>query len=363
MKARQAVTPRLSLSMRACAGAAAVVAVAAVATGCSSSSSGGAPSAQTLAVTPAVVSAGCQGGAAPSGRTDGHFVATNGKSGDYTVAVPAAAAGKPLPLVFELHGYLEPAVMVDQGSRLSNYGMQQGFITVLPELDESGPPRWATVPNSPDVAWISELLTHLESKLCVDERRVYSTGLSMGATMSSTIACELSSRIAAVAPIAGVQAYTWCKPQRAVPVVAFHGTADPYIAYTGGPGPEGMMLPAPGHPGKTVGQVLKEDPGAAGIIVGQSIPGQVATWAKRNGCSTPAANTTVTSDVTLIAYPCPADASVELYRVKAGGHTWPGGVPGIYPGEVVGHMTHSISADKIMWAFFKAHPLTGPIGS
>jgi polyhydroxybutyrate depolymerase len=334
------------------------------ATACSSSSSGGStgPTAQQLAATAAVASPGCKATSATPGQSTKNFAA-NGKTGDFIQEVPATATtGKPMPLVLDLHGYLEVAFIQNQGSALNSFGNKHGFVVITPELNESGVPRWDFSPNSPDVAWISHLLTHLEDTMCIDERRVYSTGLSMGAVTTSSLACQLSTRIAAAAPVAGVQAFPWCKPTRAVPVVAFHGTADPYIAYTGGPGPTGKTLPALGVPGKTIGQVLKTDPTAAGILP-QSIPDQVATWAKRNGCAATPANTSVASDVTLISYQCPADASVELYRIQGGGHTWPGGPSGVYPASIVGRTTHSISADEIMWAFFQAHPLTGPIGS
>jgi polyhydroxybutyrate depolymerase len=85
-----------------------------------------------------------------------------------------------------------------------------------------------------DITYLGNLLTHVEGSLCVDERRVFVTGLSMGSFTTSAIACEMAGRIAAVAPVAGLQAFPWCKPARAVPVVAFQGTADPYVSYIGG---------------------------------------------------------------------------------------------------------------------------------
>jgi hypothetical protein len=49
-------------------------------------------------------------------------------------------------------------------------------------------------------------------------------------------------------------------------------------------------------------------------------------------------------------------------EIKGGGHTWPGGRPGVFPVAIVGKTTTSISANEIIWSFFQAHPLTGRIG-
>jgi len=266
-----------------------------------------------------------------------------------------------MPVVFDLHGYVEPASFEHMGTDLGAFGDSHGFVTITPGLTQTGPARWDTGPNSTDIKWLGNLLTHVESSLCVDQRRVYVTGLSMGAFASSAVACELSNRIAAVAPVAGLQAYPWCHPTRPVPVVAFHGTADPYVNYNGGPGPEALKLPAPDNSGKTIGQEINGNVSASGVLT-QSIPSQVATWAKRNGCGDKPTTARVTSDVNRETFPCPSDASVQFYIVAGGGHTWPGGAADVYPASLVGKMTTSISANQIMWNFFQAHPLIGHIG-
>jgi polyhydroxybutyrate depolymerase len=286
-----------------------------------------------------------------------------GETGTYILDTPAGyEATRPSPVVFDLHGYIEPASFEHLGTGLSAYGDDHGFITVTPQVDESGAARWSYGPHSQDVAYLASLLTHLEQTHCVDERRVFFTGLSMGAFETSAVACELSGRVAAVAPVAGLQAYPWCRPSRPVPVVTFHGTADPYVAFEGGPGPEALNLPATDGSGMTVGEELKKDPSAYGNPLPEPIPVQVAEWAKRNGCGTAPSKRQIASDVILEAYPCAHEASVRFYVVEGGGHTWPGGTPGIYPLAEVGKMTTSISANAIMWAFFEAHPLQGAIG-
>ena len=96
-------------------------------------------------------------------------------------------------------------------------------------------PFWFAAPAQPndDVEFLGELLDNLEDELCVDPARVFSTGMSNGAQMSSQLACRLPNRFAAVAPDAGVEFYDTCA-DGPVAVMAFHGTADPIVTYDGG---------------------------------------------------------------------------------------------------------------------------------
>lgn len=323
----------------------AVAVITALLAGCS----GGGHASKAASTTAAVASPGCRGGAALPRTAASLSFSAAGKSGTYIQDVPSSyAARQPTPVVFDLHGYLEDASFEHLGTALSQYGDAHGFLTVTPQIREDGPPRWDVTQHSPDLAWLGALLTHVEQSACVDERRVYFAGLSMGAFMSSAVACELSGRVAAVAPVAGVQALPWCRPTRPVPVVAFHGTADPYVAFTGGAG----------------AQAVRQFGSVAAIGLPKTpIRTQVATWAARNGCASKPDETRVAADVTRVSYRCAPDASVVLYVIDGGGHTWPGGPAGVYPVALVGRTTTSINADRIMWDFFQAHPLHGVVAS
>ncbi|UGT67861.1 hypothetical protein LTT66_32565 [Nocardia gipuzkoensis] len=79
------------------------------------------------------------------------------------------------------------------------------------------------------------------------------TGLSMGAFTTTSVACQFADRLAAVAPVAGIQNFSWCRPARPIPELTFHGTADTFLDYhSGALGSAGQLLPAtddPPHPG------------------------------------------------------------------------------------------------------------------
>lgn len=271
--------------------------------------------------------------------------------------VPAAGGGtSPVPLVMDLHGYSEGAAIHEQLSGLGKFGDEHGFVTVTPQ--GHGPvARWDTTLGSTDLRFLGRVLDTTEQQLCIDTNRVYVTGLSNGAFMTSAMACQYSDRIAAVAPVAGVRNIAGCRPKRAVPIVAFHGTADGFVSYDGGLGQKALDLPAPDGSGRKLRDLspaqLNPGPNAK-----ESIPDIMGSWAKRNGCRPGHAETQVASDVTKLTWDCPpADATV-LYRVTGGGHAWPGSAASAGLEGIVGHTTISIDADEILWKFFVDHPLS-----
>jgi polyhydroxybutyrate depolymerase len=169
--------------------------------------------------------------------------------------------------------------------------------------------------------------------------------------MTSAVACAYADRVAAVAPVAGLRRPDGCEPSAPVPVVTFHGTEDPFVAFDGGLGAAAARLPAPDGSGRTLGD-LGVGPGGDE----PSIPALAAAWARGNGCEGSPAREQVADDVTRIAFPCPADGDVVLYRVDGGGHTWPGSEFSRGIEAVTGRTTFSIDADDLIWRFFEDHP-------
>ena len=67
-------------------------------------------------------------------------------------------------------------------------------------------------------------------------------------------------------------------------------------------------------------------------------------------------NRSAPADVTRREYThCANNATVALYTIHGGGHTWPGGKP--MPEWMLGHTSQSIDATSQMWAFFREHQL------
>ena len=314
----------------------------------------GAPPA-AAAVTPQP-SAGCQPGTAPIENGETLDFSAAREAGSYIVEGPSDGnPSHPLPLVIDLHGYSETAAIQADFTKLGGYGATNGFITVTPQVNEPIQ-HWVTTPGSSDQKFLIALIGHLESTLCVNSHRVYVAGYSNGAFMASALACSDASKIAAVATVAGIEATSGCRPSRRVPVIAFHGTADPFVPYTGGIGPAAKKLPAPNGSG-TIGSHLNSRVDQGIQQNDLPIPVEETRWAARNGCSKSPKTSTVASGVTLIVYSCPGNATVELYRENGDGHIWAGSEAMVAIASVVGKTTFSISANQLIWKFFKSHPL------
>ena len=321
-----------------------------------SAASAAAPGATTTTTTvPASPSAGCAQAAPARPGTTLQLLKAGGEAGGYVRELPSSYNGRvPMPVVVDLHGYDVSAADQVRLTQLGYYGNRDGFITITPQV-ASSVPMWQDGFKSKDVAFVGGVLSNLDSTLCVDRNRVFITGYSNGAILASVIACVDASQVAAIAPVAGIVNPAHCRPSRPVPVVAFHGTADQFVSYNGGLGPDASKLPLPQGVTETLSQLLGSNtPSSNG---GPSIPTITAAWAKRDGCARKASSHSVASGVTLISYSCPGGNAVELYRVTGGGHTWPGSILGAKSSKALGYTTLAVSADKIMWSFFTAHPL------
>jgi len=147
-----------------------------------------------------------------------------------------------------------------------------------------------------DVRFISDLIETLNAAYNIDSTGVYADGLSNGGGMAFVLSCTLSDWIAAVGMVASVQLlpFDWCTDQRAVPMIAFHGTADRTVPY---------------HGGKSwVARVAFPD-----------MPTWAADWARRNRCSPNPVESAAAADVTRLEYTdCAADDAVVLYTVMGG---------------------------------------------
>ena len=253
----------------------------------------------------------------------------------------------PWPVVVDLHGYSEGADIHAIFSALGPYGAEHGFVTLTPQ-GTGDPVRWDIALDSPDVRFIEDLLEETARSVCIDPARVYVTGLSNGAMMASSIACALADRVAAVAPVAGIQDPDGCDPSRPVPVLAIHGTDDTFVTYDGGLGEQALGLPAPDGSGRTLGEA-----GAAGIVDRAGVPDLVARWADRYGCEAEPSESRVSEDVDRLEHDCPEGVAVALLRVNGGGHTWPGSEFGAAIEDIVGKTTRTISTNEEIWSFFQ----------
>lgn len=253
----------------------------------------------------------------------------------------------PDPLVVDFHGYGEGAPTESLTTQFGALGQRDNFIAVFPN-GTGTPIAWDTLarPSNPDVHFVAALLDRLEATQCIDEARIYATGLSQGAYMTSTMACVMSGRFAAFAPVSGVQLSNPCPTSRPVPILAFHGTADPILHFNGGVGRKVLTDDIRAHP-----RPLPKLP--APRLNGPGYPATVKAWAAKDGCGSTPTDTTLSAHVIRRVYPCPAGVAVQFDIIIGGGHSWPGSEISAAIAAFVGHTTMEINATTAIWTFFQ----------
>lgn len=258
-----------------------------------------------------------------------------GTTREFRLAVPADDGHRALSLVLNFHGYSGNAAQQADYSQLEAKGPRRGFVIATPE-GTGYPAFWNIVPQQlaapDDVGFVNALIDQIERTVCIDPTRVYATGISNGAGFSALLGCRIANRLAAIAPVAGINLVAACPAGTPLSVIAFHGAADPVVGYAGN---TLRFLPDLPH---------------------TPVPTSVAGWARRARCASPPAMKTVTRHVRLTSYPkCTAGTTVALYTIVGGGHTWPGSIDEAY----LGTTTHEINATDLILTFFSRHTRPG----
>jgi polyhydroxybutyrate depolymerase len=257
---------------------------------------------------------------------------------NYTLRLPSAYDGiTPLPLVIAMHGGFGSGTQLENQSQLTVKAEQEGFIMVYPDgtgtirtWNAGGCCGYAMNNNIDDVGFIDALLDELIANHAIDTTRIYATGMSNGGFMSYRLACELSDRIAAIAPVSASMAIAECQPTRSVPVISFHSYQDSSVPYLGGVG-DGVS----NHYNSPQDSVL-------------------TAFALHADCAV--LRDTLQHDATMTVvrwHECDCQQEMIHYITQDGGHSWHGGT-----GTGIGDPpSTAVSANEFMWDFFQQHPL------
>jgi polyhydroxybutyrate depolymerase len=244
------------------------------------------------------------------------------------VHVPASVdLAAATPLVLNFHGFTSNADQQVFFSGMNPTADAEGFIVAYPQGIDSS---WnagdccgnAVTQNIDDVGFARALVARLQTELCIDERRIFATGMSNGGFMSHRLACEASDVFAAIAPVSAAMGMPNCQPGRPVPVLMFNGTLDPLVNYDGNGGFKGAL--------ETFAEWADHD-----ACTGEPVPGKTAGQA---ACQTHAT--------------CAADVTVTLCTFEGMGHCWPGNA--FCP---FGAASTDLAANAEMWEFFMQYPL------
>lgn len=286
----------------------------------------GAPSATsavtTAPTTSAVTTPGCTPTETDAGRRSSRTVRSGGVAREYVLEVPEAYDGTtPTGLIIDFHGF------GSSGEEQVAYSQLGAVADALVATPDGTGGAWDLRPTAgnPELTFVPDLVEAIDDDFCVDLDRVYATGISNGSAFTGLLACQEPDLFAAVAMVAATVGpdLMECAPDTTMPVLVFHGTADPAGAYAGGPS-------------GTLGAPVMETLGI---------------WAERNGCDGGPQEERIADDVVHVFYEgCVAD--VEHYRIEGGGHVWPGAERDRGDAD----NTTSISASELISQFFAAHP-------
>jgi len=257
----------------------------------------------------------------------------------YVLHIPSGwDARQPAPVVLAFHGIGQDASEMMRISELNQQADESGFVVVY--ANGTGKYKsWnggkccgeAAKYAIDDIGFVRDLIASLSPVMSVDAKRIYITGFSNGAIFAYRAACELSDQVAAVAPVSAVpikEDLETCAPSRPIAVLHFHGTADDANPYDGGFTQAGYEF--------------------------VSVRDTMAFWTAQNDCPAQPVTEETGSIRHEIHSPCAEGSSVELYTIIGGKHAWPGGEA---VSQKMGEPTREISASRIMWEFFAAHPM------
>ena len=225
-----------------------------------------------------------------------------------------------MPLVILLHGSNGSGVDILRNSHLAETADRHGFIVAAPNgaITVARGYAW-NIPGVPtvsgtlpakdardDVAYLTGLVRRLVATGCVDDKRVYATGLSGGGRMASWLGCVVPRRFAAIAPVVGLRAGrplasdptrvdpATCHAATPLPVLAFSGDNDTTNPITGG------------------GASYWQYPQTAAL----------QRWGAMNGCTEPYVRDIDASSYEQGYAHCRGDATVAARILRGGQHSW-----------------------------------------
>jgi polyhydroxybutyrate depolymerase len=274
--------------------------------------------------------------ALPAGTTT-QTLESGGRERSYLLHVPPGYDGTTrAPVVVMFHGLGGDPATVLAATGMTKRADDDGTILVVP-LGRGEPARWrfrtpATDPSS-DLAFVHDLVGHVQRTGCTDPSRLFAAGFSNGSALTLALACDGTTRFAAYAAVSGPYYESRCNDAPASSIIYFHGTADTTVPFAG-----------------------------ADTVIGRLPPvnDTMSKWATRGRCPASGAFTTADDSVHHFAWrSCRGGTDVDIYAVVGGVHGWPGGGP-MSPGSASRTEDSPVDATALLWSFFQRHPAPVP---
>ncbi len=259
----------------------------------------------------------------------------------YLYTPKSYSSHRPMPLVMVFHGHGGSGRSIAHVSRFNDLAEQKGFIAVYPDgINQEWSLRGSSQGHVDDVAFVSNLIEHLQQTRNINSRRIYATGFSKGAILAQALACRLPNKVAAFGSVAGAlpaRIKPSCQSRTPVSMLMINGTNDQSVPYHGdGSDQRGALI---------------------------SVPATVSFWREHDGCPSSGQHQIVDSDsrddikVRISRYSgCKGGSEVFLASVVNGGHFWPGGASTDATTQRV-NSSLGFNASRTTWNFFQRHSL------
>jgi polyhydroxybutyrate depolymerase len=275
----------------------------------------------------------------------------DGDEREYYVHVPQSYTGtSTVSVVFMLHGTSGDGEKFYNNSGWKEVGEDEGIITVFPSswryciIDEGvqkNTTKWNTVPaewtfcagQTPrnDIKFLNTIITELNTKYKIDNKRIYLAGFSNGGQMAAKCGIEMSDKFAAIVQAEGsFSRDTTYTPLRKLPVTLQYGNQDYGPGVTGDPVALSKLAVILNTPGSNI------------------LYRSASTHTKSFGLNPAFIISGDTNSVSVATYKSLTPGSVNDFRiafVKNLGHVYPNGD------------NHWMEGARIHWAWFKQYSL------
>jgi len=237
-----------------------------------------------------------------------------------------------IPVLFAFHGYGSSAMRHLNYTNYFPLADSNNFIVIYPQGATTATLSthwnvggWTSKSTIDDLDFVDTVINLLKDKIQIDETRIYSSGMSNGGYMGYHLACNLSSKFAAIASVTGSMTndtFNECDPTHPTPILQIHGLLDFIVPYDGNAG-------------------------------SKSIPDVINYWVNYNSCNLDPETLIKYDDYSLVVYEtysnCLNDVNVKLILHPEMGHDWPS------------TQSYNVNASSEIWNFVSMFDLYGLI--